>query len=81
MVNNLRHTDSNTFQGQGGVSCAGDCSVSRLPHEDQDKEDPSRLIDCCAFLKTQTQKSAGHEIAGLELKFWSSSMDTGEVKG
>lgn len=46
VVNNLMQTDSNKFQGQGGVSCAGACSVSRWPHEDQDKEDPSRPDNC-----------------------------------
>lgn len=46
VVNNLIHTDSNEFQGQGGVSCAGDCIVSRGPHEDQDKEDASRPENC-----------------------------------
>lgn len=60
---------------------AGDCSVSRLPHEDQDKEDPSRHINYYDFLRTLTQTSAGCEIAGLELKFWSLWMDTGKVKG
>lgn len=50
-----------------------------MPHEDQDKEDPSRLINCYGFFKTLTQKSAGYEIAGLELKFWLSRMDTWKV--
>lgn len=51
MVNHVVQTGSNKFQGQGGVSCAGDCSVSRFPHEDQDKEVPLRLIERFAFFK------------------------------
>lgn len=44
------------------------------------KEDPSRRINCFAFLKRLIWECVGYEISGLELKFWSSSMDTGKVK-
>lgn len=76
VVNNLMHTDSNYMWRSGRC---GDCSVSRLPREDRGKEDPSSLTKYYTFLKTLTQKSAGCEIAGLELKLWSSQMDTGSL--
>lgn len=78
MVNNVLHTVSNAPKVR--VLLAELRRDFRLPHEDQDKEDVSGLVNRCLRLRTLTQKSTGREKAGLELRFRSSCMDTGKVK-